>query len=171
MLKAFYLLQMIARLSSEPIHYFLAKQDKEVEEESGSSPPSTREASALLGPSAVPSSSSVYKGLASGLRSEADEPGRRTKISKLGKDPTVATDFLPDKDREEAEETLRNQLKKVREEAEEALRNQLKKVREEAEEALRNQLKKVREEAEEALRNQLKKVREEVEETLRSWWK
>lgn len=38
---------------------------------------------------------------------------KRPKFSKLGKDPTVSTNFLPDKDRELQEEELRQQLKKV----------------------------------------------------------
>ncbi len=38
---------------------------------------------------------------------------KKSKLAKLGKDPTVSTDFLPDRDREEQEEQLRNQLKKV----------------------------------------------------------
>lgn len=36
-----------------------------------------------------------------------------TKRLKLGKDPTVRTDFLPDKDREIMEEEMRQQLKRV----------------------------------------------------------
>ena len=36
------------------------------------------------------------------------------KKAKLGKCPTVRTDFLPDADREAVEEALRNRLKKVR---------------------------------------------------------
>lgn len=39
---------------------------------------------------------------------------KRPKFSKLGKDPGVATNFLPDKDREMQEEELRQQLKRVR---------------------------------------------------------
>jgi hypothetical protein len=38
---------------------------------------------------------------------------KRPKFSKLGKDPGVATSFLPDKDREVQEEDLRQQLKRV----------------------------------------------------------
>lgn len=34
------------------------------------------------------------------------------RFATLGKDPTVRTDFLPDKDRQRAEEELREQLKK-----------------------------------------------------------
>lgn len=37
---------------------------------------------------------------------------KKARLGKLGKDPTVSTDFLPDKEREEQEEMLRNQLKK-----------------------------------------------------------
>ena len=40
--------------------------------------------------------------------------GPVVKKAKLGKDPSVPTDFLPDADREEEEEALKNQLKKVR---------------------------------------------------------
>lgn len=46
----------------------------------------------------------------------ADGPGpplKRPKFSKLGKDPGVVTNFLPDTDRELQEEELRQQLKKV----------------------------------------------------------
>lgn len=39
---------------------------------------------------------------------------KRVKFSKLGKDPGVATSFLPDKDRELQEEEMRQQLKRVR---------------------------------------------------------
>jgi hypothetical protein len=39
---------------------------------------------------------------------------KRPKFGKLGKDPRVATDFLPDMDRELQEEELRQQLKRVR---------------------------------------------------------
>lgn len=39
-------------------------------------------------------------------------PGKKLKFSTLGKDPTVKTDFLPDKDRERLEEELREKLKK-----------------------------------------------------------
>ena len=44
-----------------------------------------------------------------------EPPSKRPKIGfgKLGKDPTVKTDFLPDKDRELLEEELRQQLRKV----------------------------------------------------------
>lgn len=45
----------------------------------------------------------------------ADHPmHKRPKFGKLGKDPRVATDFLPDMDRELQEEELRQQLKRVR---------------------------------------------------------
>lgn len=52
----------------------------------------------------------------SGAAAEAAEAGRqhkKAKFSKLGKDPGVLTNFLPDKDRELQEEELRQQLKKV----------------------------------------------------------
>ena len=39
---------------------------------------------------------------------------KKPRLNKFGKDPSVATDFLPDKDRDEQEEALRNKLKKVR---------------------------------------------------------
>lgn len=38
---------------------------------------------------------------------------KKARPLKLGKDPNVATDFLPDKDREQQEEQLRKQLAKV----------------------------------------------------------
>ncbi|KAK9807062.1 hypothetical protein WJX72_012353 [[Myrmecia] bisecta] len=42
----------------------------------------------------------------------APSPSRPVKFAKLGKNPGVHTDFLPDKDREAAEEKLREQLRK-----------------------------------------------------------
>ena len=40
------------------------------------------------------------------------EGGGVRRFATLGKDPTVRTDFLPDKDRQRQEEELREQLKK-----------------------------------------------------------
>jgi protein FAM50 len=45
---------------------------------------------------------------------EAPPAAKRPKFSRLGKDPGVATNFLPDRDREMQEEELRQQLKRVR---------------------------------------------------------
>lgn len=50
----------------------------------------------------------------SGAAAEDGPAAKRPKFSKLGKDPGVATNFLPDKDRELQEEELRAQLKRVR---------------------------------------------------------
>jgi hypothetical protein len=43
--------------------------------------------------------------------SEESGGGPPLRYAKLGKDPTVRTDFLPDKDRERQEEELREKLK------------------------------------------------------------
>lgn len=51
----------------------------------------------------------------SGAAAEDGPAAKRPKFSKLGKDPGVATNFLPDKDRELQEEELRAQLKRVSE--------------------------------------------------------
>jgi protein FAM50 len=53
--------------------------------------------------------------VAAAAEGEEEPSAKRSKLGfgKLGKDPTVKTDFLPDKDRELLEEELRQQLKKV----------------------------------------------------------
>eukprot|EP00798_Chlamydomonas_sp_ICE-L_P026756 gene26756-4333_t len=50
---------------------------------------------------------------------------KKPRFGKFGKDPSVATAFLPDKDREKAEEELRNQLKKEWMAQQEAIRQEL----------------------------------------------
>ena len=53
-------------------------------------------------------------GALSGISPRGDGgPSPTAKKAKLGKDPSVPTHFLPDADREKAEEELRNKLKKV----------------------------------------------------------
>lgn len=50
-------------------------------------------------------------GAADGLAATTQEPARR-RFATLGKDPTVRSDFLPDKDRDRDEQELREQLKR-----------------------------------------------------------
>lgn len=47
----------------------------------------------------------------SGSGGEDGEGAARPRYSRLGKDPTVRTDFLPDKDRQREEDELREKLK------------------------------------------------------------
>ena len=42
---------------------------------------------------------------------------KKARFAKFGKDPTVSTAFLPDRDREREEEDLRNQLRKASDES------------------------------------------------------
>lgn len=60
----------------------------------------------------------------SGAAAEDGPAAKRPKFSKLGKDPGVATNFLPDKDRELQEEELRAQLKREWLSQQEAVKNE-----------------------------------------------
>jgi len=63
---------------------------------------------------APPSNESADEGPStSALAADGIPQYKKPKFSKLGKDPGVSTEFLPDKDRELQEEELRQRLKKV----------------------------------------------------------
>lgn len=97
-------------------------------------------AAAAAGPSdaaAAVDSKGGANGAANGERAGSEEPAssgngsdgggggalaKRRKFGKLGKDPTVATDFLPDKDRERLEAELRAQLRKEWQLAQDAIK-------------------------------------------------
>lgn len=62
---------------------------------------------------------------ATAVAGEQEGPAlKKSKYSKLGKDPLVVTDFLPDRDREVAEEELRKQLRKEYMAEQERIRNE-----------------------------------------------
>lgn len=89
-----------AAASRLKLSFAAGEDDDEEEEEEGSSPKLT-----------PPSSSSVV--VAGGGVGDLTGAIKRPKlVGKFGKDPTVPTDFLPDKDREEQEEALRSELKR-----------------------------------------------------------
>lgn len=92
-------------------------QEEEEEEQAGppapaaaAAPPAAADKEAAAGSSGGedPSTSAAAAG-----PGDEGPASKRVKFSKLGKDPGVATSFLPDKDREMQEEELRQQLKRV----------------------------------------------------------
>lgn len=86
----------------------LALQDEEEEDEAAA----PAAAPAAADKPAAAGSSGDDEGPSTSGAAEGPAP-KRPKFSKLGKDPGVATSFLPDKDREVQEEELRQQLKRV----------------------------------------------------------
>ncbi|GAA5879067.1 hypothetical protein JCM3774_005559 [Rhodotorula dairenensis] len=73
-----------------------AGDDGEIEEDGGGSAPA----------------SSKQDGSKGGTPDESDDAARAAKRAKLGKNPTVDTHFLPDREREEAERRERDELRK-----------------------------------------------------------
>jgi hypothetical protein len=82
------------------------------EEEDAEEPDGPPAAAAAAERAASGANASTSGGEGSG-GAEPEPAAKRPKLSKLGKDPTVRTDFLPDKDREVMEEELRQKLKRV----------------------------------------------------------
>ena len=96
-------------LSSPSPHCIIEQEEVDAE---GNPIPSPREAAGVSPRGAAAGgSTSAAAGGGSLVGANGGGAGKRPK---LGKDPTVATDFLPDADREQAEEALRNKLKKVK---------------------------------------------------------
>eukprot|EP00878_Enallax_costatus_P021732 GHUV01023023.1.p1 GENE.GHUV01023023.1~~GHUV01023023.1.p1 ORF type:complete len:354 (+),score=142.08 GHUV01023023.1:159-1220(+) len=109
---------------------FAAAEEEEVEEEQ---PEAANQQSHSLqqqqqsDPATKRSASSCDDELPSTSGTAADGAGpqlKKPKFSKLGKDPGVLTNFLPDKDRELQEEELRQQLKKEWAAQQEAVKNE-----------------------------------------------
>ncbi len=86
------------------------EEEEEAEEpaEAGAAPPAAERAGSGAG-----ASTSGGEGGDGGGEAAAPAAKRPKLFNKLGKDPTVRTDFLPDKDREVAAEELRQKLKRV----------------------------------------------------------
>jgi len=100
-------------------------EEQDEEEAAADKPASTQAAGAAAGAGAAAATTERAAGSVGASTSDAaagssaPEAGaqppaaKRPKLSKLGKDPTVRTDFLPDKQREMMEEELRQRLKRV----------------------------------------------------------
>jgi protein FAM50 len=95
-------------------------QEEEEEEQAGSpapaaaaAPPAAADKEAAAGSSGGEDPSAPSTSAAAAGPGDEGPASKRVKFSKLGKDPGVATSFLPDKDREMQEEELRQQLKRV----------------------------------------------------------
>jgi protein FAM50 len=105
---------------ARPALHAVHDQGDEEEEEEQQQQQQEEDAAAERGPGAAAAAERVASGAAAstsggagGSDGEAAPAPKRPKLSKLGKDPTVKTDFLPDKDRELMEEELRQKLKRV----------------------------------------------------------
>jgi len=107
---------------------FAADEDEEQQEEASAPAAAAQEeapAAAEAAAEAGTSGGSGDEGLStSGAAAEDGPAAKRPKFSKLGKDPGVATNFLPDKDRELQEEELRAQLKREWLAQQEAVKNE-----------------------------------------------
>ena len=91
------------------------EDEEQLEDEGPSTSKPAKPPAAAAAAAEAPGGAHEGPSTSAGAGEEPEGPAsKRPRFSKLGKDPGVATNFLPDKAREEQEKELRAQLKRVR---------------------------------------------------------